>query len=105
MQTTSKSPEKVQKELKAAGVEFQVFPAPTSTRPTTIEFRFVPQKFQEQQEALDKLGYAYMPAGGTIACEPEQEAPSLKENYAKMSPEEQEAVRKSWVRMGGALEE
>lgn len=105
MQITEKSPEQVARELREAGLEkVEVFEAPTPTRPTTIEFRFSPDKFKAQQEALKELGYEFTASGGTIACPPAQKAPSIREQYEKMSKEEKAAADEQWVKMGGAIE-
>lgn len=103
MQITKKSPEQIVKELKEAGLKVEVFEASSPTRSTTIEFRFSPEKFKAQQEALRAMGYEFMPSGGIIACEPQEQAPTLRENYEKMSDEEKEAADVHWVKMGGAL--
>ena len=106
MQTTKKSPEQIVKELREAGLEkIEVFEARSPTRPTTIEFRFSPDTFRTQKEALKELGYGFTASGGTIACPPTQKAPTLKEQYEAMSDEEKAAADKQWVKMGGALNE
>ena len=104
MQITEKSPGQVAKELTEAGLEkIEVFEAPVPTRPTTIEFRFSPEIFRAQQEALKKAGYSFTASGGTIACPPTQEAPSIKESYEAMSDEEKAVADEQWVKMGGAI--
>jgi len=104
MQITEKSLEQVVRELKEAGLEqIEVFEAPVPTAPTTIEFRFSPDKFKVQQEALEEAGYEFTPSGGTIACPPAQEAPSLRERYETMTEEEKAAADEQWVKMGGAI--
>jgi len=104
MQSTGKSPEQVVKELREAGLEkIEVFEAATPTRPTTIEFRFSPETFRAQQEALKELGYEFMVSGGTIACPPAHKAPTLRELYEAMTDEEKIAADEQWVKMGGAI--